>query len=295
MKKQFILNVLAVMTSTAIYAQSIPNAGFENWTNQGTYVTPDNWSCLNSLTFPMGVFTCAKGTPGSPGTAYLKLTSKSVSGMGVVPGIAVSGLINTTTMQPQSGFAFNQQPASLTGKWQHMIFGSSQGSVDVQLTRWDMGMQMRMPVASAHLVLSGMAMSWTNFTIPLVYSDFSAPDSCIITFAASGANPTDGDYLYIDNLAFVGNVTALANLKQQNSVRIFPNPVINKINIAGNHADTQKMDVVVLDLAGNILSAQSSLDNSAINQVDVENLPKGFYVLKMISADSIQVFPFVKM
>ena len=45
----------------------------------------------------MAVYTCVKGTPGNPGTSYLKLVSKTVTGFGVVPGVAVCGTINETS------------------------------------------------------------------------------------------------------------------------------------------------------------------------------------------------------
>ena len=101
----------------------------------GTYENPDGWATLNDLTTMSGIYTATKGTPGSPGSSYLKLTSQTI-GPNVVNGIAVSGVIDQVTQQPVSGFAFNQQPASFNGKWQHMIYGTSQGSINVTLTRW---------------------------------------------------------------------------------------------------------------------------------------------------------------
>lgn len=94
-------------------------------------------------------------------------------------------------------------PANFTGKWQHMIYGSSQGSIQVTLTRWDSGMGMRMPkLLQGNVTLSGMAITWANFTIPLTYTDGNNPGFCIIVMKASGSNPTNNDYLWVDNLAF---------------------------------------------------------------------------------------------
>ena len=78
-------------------AQTIPNGGFENWSMPNGYNVPDSWATLNDLTAPLTVYTCTKGTPGSPGASYLKLTSKSVAGIGVVPGVAVSGSLNSSS------------------------------------------------------------------------------------------------------------------------------------------------------------------------------------------------------
>ena len=146
MKKSILSFIAATTISVTAFAQ-IPNSSFENWTAVGTYSVPNGWGTLNNTTTLAGVYTATKGTPGSPGNSYLKLTSKTV-GTGVVNGIAVSGVLDSMTMMPKSGFAYNMRPANFTGKWQHMIYGSSQGSIKVTLTRWDTGTNMRMPVAS---------------------------------------------------------------------------------------------------------------------------------------------------
>src|SRR5271157_5926898 len=169
MRMKIYLSIILLFTIMVTQAQSIPNAGFENWTSKGSYSDPDSWMCFNDLTASKSVYTCEQGTPGDPGNYYLKLTSKTVTGIGVVPGYAVSGTFNTTTLQPLKGFAFNQRPLNLTGNWQYMIFGSSPGYIKVQLTRWDSSMKTRMTVASADSVLPGMVMSWASFSIPLTY------------------------------------------------------------------------------------------------------------------------------
>lgn len=214
-----------LLIASTLEAQ-IPNSGFENWMNMGSYNNPDNWSTLNNTTAGSGVYTALKGTPGSPGTAFLKLISKTV-GSSVVNGVAVCGTIDSLTMIPTGGFPFNTRPAALTGKWQHMIYGTSQGSIQVYLTRWDAGMGMQMPVASGSVTLSGMAMSWANFSIPLTYTDGSNPDSCMIVMRASGSAPTNNDYLWVDNLAFTGTVTGLSNIEA-------PKDLLQVINQNGN-------------------------------------------------------------
>ena len=123
MKKQLFTILLGVLAASTAIAQ-VPNNGFETWTSMGSYENPAQWGTMNNTTAPLGIFTAQKGTPGSVGASYLKLTSKTFSST-VVPGIAVSGVLDSMTMMPKSGFAYNQRPASFTGKWQHMIYGSS--------------------------------------------------------------------------------------------------------------------------------------------------------------------------
>mgnify|MGYP001098817988 CR=1 FL=1 len=232
MKKTILSIAVMALTSGSLFAQ-IPNAGFENWSAVGTYSVPDGWGTLNNTTTLAGIYTVTKATPGSPGASYMKITSKTIA-TSVVGGIAVSGVLDSTTMMPKSGFAFNQRPANLTGKNQYMIYGSSPGSLSVTLTRWDSGTNSRVIVASGNITHSpsAMAMAWTNFTIPLTYADGNNPDSCIIVLKASGSAPTNNDYLWVDNLAFSGVVTGIQNQESLlSNVSVFPNPSAELINV----------------------------------------------------------------
>ncbi len=275
-------------------AQTIPNAGFENWTSKGSYNNPDLWSCLNDITTTMSAYTCMKGTPGNPGTSYIKLVSTNVTGLGVVPGISVSGKIDPVTMQPKSGFPFNQRPAKLTGSWQHMIYGSSQGFIDIQLTRWDVATSSRKIIASTHQNLSGMAMSWASFNISLTYMDGSTPDSCIITLAASGSAPTANDYLYIDNLAFTGSVAAISEVFSDKIISLYPNPASETLVIDLSALDHKNVSFKVFDIQGKVVMEIQNANVASKIQLNVANLPKGNYVLNVISKDRTFFRKFIK-
>jgi len=246
---QFLLTL--AITVTTSQAQIIPNAGFENWTSMGAYSDPTGWDQLNSLTSLFQVFTCEQGSPGNVGSYFLKLTSKTVPGAGIVPGVAVSGIIDVPTQQPKSGFVFTAQPQALTGKWQHMIFGNSQGFVDVKLTRWDSSTNSRITVASGHIDLTGMAMSWANFSVPMAYLETTSPDSCIITLSASGSNPTNNDYLWVDDLSFTGSVTSMSVIDEENAIKLFPNPSNSLLSIDMISLNEPATQIMIFDSKGN--------------------------------------------
>ena len=279
--KNIYISIIALFITSSMTLAQIPNAGFENWTSMGSYSIPDSWSCLNAMTSPMSVYTCSRGTPGHPGASYLKLDSKTVSGMGVVPGIAVCGTIDEMTMQATSGFPFNQRPASLDGSWQHMVMGmgSSQGFVDILLTRWDNMMQMRMPVASAHEVLTGMAMTWETFSIPLSYVDFNFPDSCMITLSSSGNN----DFLYVDDLSFVGSVSGIGEGSTGSFIRLHPNPVRSTLKIEIADMGMKNIRLLVFDPRGEIVKEREVSEDAMLSGIDVSSLPSGLYFLSVVA------------
>lgn len=277
---------MAVFISASAIAQ-IPNSGFENWTTVGSYSIPDGWGTMNNTTAIASVYTATKGTPGSPGASYLKLTSKTVSAA-VVNGIAVSGVLDSMTMAPKSGFAFTQRPASFTGKWQHMIYGSSQGSIKVTLTRWDTGLGQRVTVATANQTLSGMAMSWANFTIPFTYTDGNNPDTCIIVLKASGSAPTNNDYLWVDNLAFSGMVTGIENHESfVTDMVVYPNPSSENVNFKFNIKTAQQVSIEITDINGKLIRSTNfgKIQGETTQSMNISGIAKGTYFVK-ISGES---------
>lgn len=290
MKNLIFSIICCALYSGAIVAQ-IPNPGFENWTTVGSYVNPDGWGTMNNTTAVASVYTATKGTPGSPGTAYLKLTSKTVSTV-VVNGIAVSGVLDSITMMPKSGFAFNTRPANFTGKWQHMIYGSSQGSIEVTLTHWDTGLNQRVIVATANQTLSGMAMSWANFTIPFTYVDGNNPDTCIIVLKASGSAPTNNDYLWVDNLAFSGTVTGIEKYDSfLNNMVIYPNPSTESVTLNLNLKFPQQITIEITDLTGKLIRSRNvgTLQGETLQTINVSGIAKGTYTMRVVGEQGIEV------
>jgi hypothetical protein len=281
--KKTILSIFAGLATILTLSAQIPNAGFENWTTMGSYETPDSWGTMNNTTASSSVYTATKGTPGNVGAAYLKLVSKTV-GSTVVNGIAVSGVLDSITLTPISGFPYSERPNAFTGKWQHMLSGSSAGSVSVLLTRWNTSLGVRETVATANQTLSGMVMSWGNFSINFTYQSTETPDTCIIVLKASGASPTNGDYLYVDNLAFSGSATSInKNESSFNGLIIFPNPASGSLNLKINAASNQMVRVELMDLTGKLILTENAIispDGSA-SSIDIEHIASGTYLLKI--------------
>ena len=293
MKKNLLLLFSCTLLGFSMSAQ-IPNAGFETWNNMGSYMNPDKWDNLNSMTTSMSVYTCQQGTPGNPGSSYLKLTSKTVTGMGVMPGVAVSGVINMSTFKPKSGFAFSGQPASLTGNWQYMAGGSDMGYISVVLTKWNSAMMMHDTIATALKPLSGMVMSWTAFTINLSYRSAAIPDSAVIILSASGATPANNSMLYIDNLAFSGSAAGITESNLNTMVSVYPNPAQDKLNIALGNAGKTISNMEIFDIQGKLIKVLELKSLNSQTSIDIADLRKGVYILKLTSNEGIITRKFSK-
>lgn len=290
MIKSILLSTALVFSLGFVNAQTIPNADFENWTNAGSYENPDGWGTFNPATSIMSVYTATKGTPGSSGASYLKLTSKMVATT-VVNGMAVSGTINTSTMS-FAGFPMTGRPTSLNGKWQHMIYGNSQGMISVTLSRWDAGTSTQVIVGGGNVDLTGMAMSWANFSIPIHYIEGSNPDTCLIIMQASGDTPAVNDYLWVDNLAFSGSSTGLQHVANSlGDVKAYPNPANETLHIALSLAETQSVKMEILDLAGKVVAAKDcgSLSGVSTQTLEMTALGKGIYFVKVSTTDATEI------
>ena len=280
MYKLLYSSVTSVMLSISVFGQ-IPNASFENWTNKGNYENPDGWSTMNNTTANFSVFTATKGTPGNPGISYLKLTSKRV-GNEVVTGLAVSGLLDSITKIPKSGFAYSERPKSFIGKWQYMAV--EPGLIDITLTKWNTVKNKRDTIAKADFILVDMVMFWDNFKIDFNYLKSDFPDSCTIFLNPSGRTPSAGDYLWLDNLAFEGNVsTGINEYKDRtSSFNISPNPVSEVILIDLNDLKLNSAKIELIDMRGTVL-VMKKVDQFNIQAIDIRNLSKGNYIVRLTS------------
>jgi hypothetical protein len=285
MKKQLTLLAAALLIYMGASAQ-IPNYSFETWTSMGAYSNPANWGTMNNTTAALSVYTATKGTPGAGGAAYLKLTSKKV-GTAVVNGIAVSGVLDSTTMKPKSGFAYNLKPTALVGKWQYMA--SNAGSITIQFTRWNTNTKMRDVIGSGSQTLSGMAMSWASFSIPITYSGSGMPDSCIIVLKASGSAPVADDYLWVDNLELTGANVIIKN-ENEVSFTIYPNPGNGVITLDFNTSNAKQTTIQLMDITGKMmLSENVNLAAGASKQtLDVSSIAKGSYFIKIMDKETVE-------
>jgi hypothetical protein len=285
------LNAIIVLTLTGIslFAQ-IPNSGFDTWINKGTYDIPDRWGTLNNTTPKDSDHTVEKGNPGNPALYYMKIISRPL-GNSVVNGIAVSGKLDTITMQPISGFAYAGQPKSFTGKWEFMWMNASPGSVSATLTKWNVSTKQREVVATASQILGGMIMSWETFSIDFSYVSATIPDSCLIVLKASGSDPGNGDYLFVDDLAFTGSVAGVqVNSGFVNSIRIYQNAIAKNIIVNFNLTQPENILIQITDLTGKRINETTTRAGSGFTtcSLSVDGVAPGTYFVNFISREGIE-------
>ena len=271
--------LICILLSTSVFCQ-IPNNGFETWVTVNGYETPSSWDNLNQITFNQTIFTCIKKNPGNPGLSYLHLVSKAVAGKGIVPGIVVSGKMDTVTYKPISGYSFTNRPQNLSYNLQYMPSDPSDSSgVKVLLTKWNTALGKRDTIAIGARYYNAMAHSWFLDNVLLTYESGENPDSACIVISSSSINPQNGSYIYIDNLQFNGSVVGISefNLAAEN-ISIYPNPANDYVTININEIDINKSNTLqVYDVLGKIIYI-SNITNSLFT-INTSQWSKGIYTI----------------
>ena len=83
-----------------------------------------------------------------------------------------------------------------------------------------------------------------------------------------------------DDTSAIAAGTTENDIKINNGIKIFPNPVTNGIlNIAINPVYTKPLQLMLFDAAGNIAAAKTIAANSTVYKADVSNIKSGVYFL----------------
>ncbi len=294
MKKTSLL-VFVLLITSMLHAQ-IPNAGFESWTSMGTYDLPDQWGNMNTATAASTVFTTLKGTPGSAGSCFLKLTTKDVSGV-VTPGMVVSGQLNTTTWKPKSGFQYGLRAETLKGKFQFMGYNSDSATISAWLTKWNTSLNRRDTVASLVKKTSGMVHVWTAMTFPFVYRNTENPDTAVVMISSSSISPKKNSFIWVDELLLDGLVTAVQAQEPVEQVKVFPMPANKEVSLAFMSTANFHAQLLILDNAGKTLSRSEVEvqpgENSFKTDLNKLHTAPGLYFIQLQSTAGVLTRKFI--
>jgi len=281
------LTLFALFCFAGVRAQ-IPNAGFESWDSSAGYKAPVGWDNLNWLSPSATYFSCERGQPGHSGSYYLQLNTRDITGVGLVPGIAVSGKLDSVTHWPVSGFAFSGRPQVLSGVWVYMAIGSDQGYIATFLTRWDTALGHRDTVAGFTYHLPDMVMGWERFALPLNYYNAGMPDSATIFASASRLTaPVNSSFFWLDDLSLTDSVTLQTRpVPHDLPVQLTPNPATDHVTISFVSGDARRTVISVSDAAGRVVFKTSVESRQGLNSYELAAslLRPGIYTVTVSGA-----------
>lgn len=278
MKKILLSSIICAATFLLTNAQSIPNSGFENWTDN----TPDNWGTVSAG--PLGS-TTSKSTDKNSGSFAALLETKAVPMAGNVPGVLVSnGAINITSFTISGGFAYNLRPALLTGYFKSMPGTGDSTAVLVWLTKWN-GTS-RDTIAYGNLFM-GTINSYTQKGVSLTYiPNPPDPDTAMILIVSTKQLPPAtvpaGGKLYVDDLAFTGGNVGFQEINSTLFSTIFPNPASTEINFFARNENSKTVEIY--DITGKKIETLGFINSTSV--FSVEKIPAGIYFYQIKNSRS---------
>jgi hypothetical protein len=237
----------------------VPNHSFENWSD----LQPDEWtSFLNTDDF-QNVF--------QSDDAYAGLWSAELK-----------VLYNETYMFAPPAqifsdiFAVTQQHEALNGYFK----GSAEGSDSLQVAI--IMLSESQPIGVGIFSTGAAVSNWTAFSAPITYFTKSIPDQASITIIAGASETsTEGTIYSIDNLSF-GEWAGVNDLRQAESVSLYPNPANEQVAVSFTLDDNDRMNLELITTTGE--RAEIAVDlffGNGMNTyaMDVSHLAPGIYFL----------------
>lgn len=202
MKKQFLLLIGAFFTATTLFAQQIPNGGFETWTQT---TTPDNWLTYGSLYGLMQGAAAQETSTILFGASSVKLTTVNDPSLGVQPGLLALGSQDGTSQYFYGGIPFTAMPDTFRFFFNY----TPASSLDTAAVFFYFNVAGQ-PFGTT-IKIPNTGNQWGMYTVPLTSAWSQAPgtpDSLFIN-AYSGGTDTSvaavGSVLYLDGFQFIYN------------------------------------------------------------------------------------------
>ena len=273
MKIFFLSFLLAFFALGAIAQDTIPNAGFEFWTQGGPdYVDPNGWQTLNSQTDIISILTCLRdsGTVHS-GKYSVKLVTKSGAGF-IIPGILSTGQIHQSGAI-DDGIPMSSRPTSLNGWYKYNPVSNDTATFSISLTKAGS------PIGAGAISVRDTA-DWTYFSVPVTYSSGNTPDSVQLLFF-SGTNQSShlGSTMWIDDLSY-GYTNGIVNVAAD-IMKIYPNPANNQVTI--DNGSTHALSLNIYSCLGQLVKEVKL--SEGVNTIDVSLFSQGLYLISAAGDD----------
>ena len=269
-------------------ALTIPNAGFENWTNINTDKAT-GWT--SSETYMTG--SLFKSNESNTGATAAKIVTGSFVG-NIQTGVLSLGSVQYGANQGDEKyfpvFALSKVPSFLkfSSKYVPAIGVSDSAAVEVILTKKVLGVTTK--VGSGYKLIAPSP-SYTSVQLPItLYPGETAADSAIIIFTSSRGKGTVnrglGSTLWVDDVSFSDGTDAIAVDYLTNNVVVAPNPSNGFVQIS-NLTNTL-VSVKIRDASSKLVASQLLIENQKSN-IDLSNLPKGLYFVEIKSGVAVSI------
>ncbi|MCX7955034.1 MAG: T9SS type A sorting domain-containing protein [Bacteroidales bacterium] len=288
MKKFLFFTVILIFGVLILVGQpTIPNGGFEQWTDQNT---PTGWTTSNLNLGIVTYNTVTRSTDKHGGLYAIELKTLTIPMLGALPGIATNGTLNLmgggtiTGGTPTGGV----KPQNFKGYFKYTSVNNDSMAIVVLFTKWTG--TTRDTVGFGGILVNNSVSSYYGFNEPIEYVSTTTPDTFIVILASSaGYTPQENSTLLVDDLAFqgvLGETIPLSFLFQ----RIYPNPTNGEFTVI--LGEYKNCAVEVYNLIGEKIYEKKNLEGNTL--IDISDKPAGIYFVKIESGKESKIFKLIK-
>lgn len=123
----------------------------------------------------------------------------------------------------------------------------------------------------------------------------NVPTDAYLAFRATSGG---GNYIFVDNINVrTGEPTAIGDVVAENSIKVYPNPVVNELNVEMEMTKATKVTFTVMNALGQEVMApvaQNMNNGVQSTKLDVTALPAGIYFLNIVTPNGKTQQKFVK-
>ena len=290
-KKTLLLTILiAIFLQCGVtFSQSIPNADFEEWQQEESFLNPVDWGTSNfsvlSIVSFNPVFQENSDVQSGNSCVKLETVEKNISGDVVkVAGLITLGNfdINLSTRRAKvfGGIPFSQRPSLLSGYYKYSTSGLDSCIMSIFLTKFNQDTKIS-DTLGIGLFASSNQSEWSLFEAPINYSSSEDPDSMNIVILSSDTSIFDtGSTLFVDNI-FLDITSNVSPFIIEDEISVFPNPAKDILTIKLKSDSFKLVNYSLISATGQIVlyskfHAQEEL-------IDISKLDPGMYFVKINS------------
>lgn len=285
-KLQSSLALFCMLTAATLSGQ-IPNNGFENWTNAGSYWTPDGWWTPNDSATGnyVPVSRSTDHYPVSIGDYSMRMENN----VAILPDWGAVGVAWTGGWEGNDYpvFPVNGHPVSLYGYYK--FSPQNNDTMEIHIRLYKNGVD----VSGGQFKSADPASSWTSFQVPFsAYADADSARIMILScYDNDGPLPHGNSVLYIDNLSFDSLITdGIADLHQANNISIYPNPAKENLSIAFAGSVSKQTDIIIYNAMGQPVFESQIIHAEETITLDISRFAEGIYFIQLLSGSEVSYY-----
>jgi len=283
-KLKYFFTFIIAICLVNVYAQDIPNNGFEEWSSG----EPVSWNTLDQdvlgVTFDM---VTEDNTDPFQGDACIKMETVSnyfwLYGDVVMPGLITLGEIEANPLTQEGsitgGVPYSQNPQSLSGYFKYFPQEVDTASIGLVLFKWNE--DTRDTLAAGIFQVGEEMAEWTPFEAVLEYFIWEQPDTLNI-IAASSSDEEElmaGSTLYIDELTLNYGPTSIIEPDFTGDFNVYPISFTKQFRVEMNLVKKEKTVFKVFNINGQLISSHIFyIKNTPVN-INYSDLKSGIYII----------------